>query len=101
MTRRIANPPPKKRREGRGGGGRGLGAFVPKNLKPPPFFLFPPPLLRALTKLTAGWIQRSGVVVANVIREIAVVNEVSVVSITRIVLAPPGDGLILTSGLAP
>jgi hypothetical protein len=54
-----------------------------------------------LTKLTAGWIQRSGVVVANVIREIAVVNEVSVVSITRIVLAPPGDGLILTSGLAP
>jgi hypothetical protein len=54
-----------------------------------------------LTELTAGWIEGSGVVVANVIREIAVVNEVSVVSISRIVLAPSGDGLVLTSGLAP
>jgi len=36
-----------------------------------------------------------------VIGEIAVVDEVSVVSIGRIVLAAAGDGLVLTAGFAP
>jgi len=36
-----------------------------------------------------------------VIGEIAVVDEVSVVSIGRIVLAAASDGLVLTAGFAP
>jgi hypothetical protein len=36
-----------------------------------------------------------------VIGEIAVVDEVSVVSIGRVVLAAASDGLVLTAGFAP
>jgi len=99
----LPTPAKKKGGEGRRGGGKGLGDFLsfPKNLKPPSFFPFPPPSSTSFDKFTAGWIEGSGVVVANVIRKIAVVNEVSVVSISRIILAASGDGLVLASGLAP
>jgi hypothetical protein len=59
--------------------------------------LFPSPL----NSLTAGGVECGGIVVPHVIGEIAVVNEVSVVSIGRVVLAAASDGLVLTAGFAP